>query len=188
MCAGEVTKGKHVGSRTVDAGDLIASLEGWTAIGAGRTELPTFRFPWEIRKKKFRDKALESFRGTQAMDATIGDLSITCSPKDSGKAIYLMCGPAREMNMDMVKSLSDYVKEIAPNAQIRGGDFPGEKHFIDVTLMLSHLSFVPKIKEYYEQATTYKEVHKGQLEQTHRKINALAELGKELPTLGQQNL
>jgi cell division GTPase FtsZ len=61
MCAGEVTKGKYVGSRTVDAGDIIATLEGWTAIGIGRTELPSFRFPWEIRKKHFREKALETF-------------------------------------------------------------------------------------------------------------------------------
>jgi cell division GTPase FtsZ len=185
MCAGEVTKGKHVGSRTVDAGDLMASLEGWTAIGIGRSELPSLRFPWELRKKKFREKALESFRGTQALDATVGDLSITCSPQDANKAIYLMCGPARELNMDMVKSISDYVKELAPNALIRGGDFPGEKHFIDVTLILSQLSFVPKIKEYYEQATVYAQEYQGQIEEVHKRIDTLAELGKELPTLGQ---
>jgi cell division GTPase FtsZ len=185
MCAGEVTKGKHVGSRTVDAGDLAASLEGWTAIGFGRTELPSFRFPWEIRKKHFREKALESFRGTQALDATVGDLSITCNPQDANKAMYLICGPAKEMNMDMMKSVSDYIKNLSPKATIRGGDFPGEKQSIDVTLILSQLSFVPKIKEYYEQATEYAQAHKGQLEEVYRKIDSLAELSKELPTLGQ---
>ena len=30
--AGEVTKHKFVGARTIDAGDLIATLEGWTAL------------------------------------------------------------------------------------------------------------------------------------------------------------
>jgi len=124
MCAGEVTSRKYVGARTVDAGDLIASFEGWTAIGIGRTELPAFRFPWEINKKRFRDKATESFRGTQALDAAITDLSIACSPADSAKAIYIMSGPAKEMNMDMVKTISDYMAELAPNALIRGGDFP----------------------------------------------------------------
>jgi len=183
LCAGEVTKHKYVGARTVDAGDLIASLEGWTAIGMGRTQLPAFRFPWEIRKKHFRDKAVESFRGSQALDATISDLSIGCNPQDAAKAVYIMCGPAREMNMDMVKSISDYISEIAPSAVLRGGDFPGEKHFVDVTLILSHLSFVSKIKEFYEQATQYGEEHKGQIEETQRRIAALAELGRELPTL-----
>jgi len=183
MCAGEVTKHKYVGARTIDAGDLIASLEGWTTIGIGRTELPTLRFPWELRKKHFREKAVESFRGSQALDATVSDLSITCSPKDAAKALYIMAGPAREMNMDMVKSISDYISEIAPNAVIRGGDFPGEKHFIDVTLILSQLSFVPKIKDLYETAVQYGQEHKGQIEETHKRIQALSDLGKELPTL-----
>ncbi len=183
MCAGEVTKGKHVGSRTVDAGDLAASLEGWTAIGIGRTALPPFRFPWEIRKKHFRDKALESFRGTQALDATLSDLSVTCNPKDAAKAMYVLSGPPKELNMDMVKSVSDYIKELAPTTVLRGGDFPAEKHFIDVTLILSQLSFVPKIKEYYEQATQYAQEHVGQLEETRKRIDALADLSKELPNL-----
>jgi len=183
MCAGEVTKRKYVGARTIDAGDLIACLEGWTTIGIGRTPLPAFRFPWEIRKKHFRDKAVESFRGSQALDATISDLSITCSPKDAANAVYIIAGPSSEMNMDMVKSISEYIKEIAPSAVIRGGDFPGEKHFIDVTLILSGLSFVPKIKEFYEKAVQYGHEHKEQIEETHKRIQALSELGRELPTL-----
>jgi len=183
MCAGEVTRAKYVGSRTVDGGDIIASLEGWTTIGLGRTELPSFRFPWEIRKKTFREKALESFRGTQALDATISDLSLTCDAKDAGKAIYIISGPEKELNMDMVKSVSEYIKELASNAVIRGGDFPGEKHFIDVTLILSQLSFVPRIKDFYEEATQYAKEHKVQLTQTKKMIESLAELGKDLPTL-----
>jgi len=183
MCAGEVTKRKYVGARTIDAGDLIASLNGWTAIGMGRTVLPAFRFPWEIGKKHFHDKALESFRGSQALDATLSDLSITCNPKDAARAMYIIAGPAREMNMDMVKSISDYIKEIAPNTLIRGGDFPSEKHFIDITLILSELSFVPKIKEFYEKATQYGQEHQGQIKETHKRIEALSEIGKELPTL-----
>ena len=183
MCAGEVTRAKYVGSRTIDGGDIIASLEGWTTFGLGRTELPSFRFPWEIRKKTFREKALESFRGTQALDATVSDLSLTCDPRDAGKALYIISGPEKELNMDMVRNISDYIKELAPNALIRGGDFPGEKHFIDVAVILSHLSFVPRIKDFYEQATRYAQEHKGQLEQTRKKIESLAEFGKDLPKL-----
>ena len=97
--------------------------------------------------------------------------------------MYIIAGPDREMNMDMVKSVSDYIKELAPTAIIRGGDFPGEKHFIDISLILSQLSFVPKIKEYYEQATVYAQEHQVQIVETKKRINALAELGKELPNL-----
>jgi cell division GTPase FtsZ len=183
MCAGEVTKHKFVGAITIDAGDLIDTLEGWTTIVIGRTPLPSLRFPWEIRKKNFREKALESFRGSQALDATLSDLSIACNPKDASRAMYIIAGPSKEMNMDMVKSISECIKEIAPTALIRGGDFPGEKHFIDVTLILSQISFVPKVKELYEKAVQYGQEHKIQLEETHKKIQSLSEVGKELPTL-----
>jgi cell division GTPase FtsZ len=184
MCAGEATRAKYVGSRTVDGGDIIASLEGWSTIGLGRTQLPSFRFPWEIRKRTFREKALESFRGTQALDATISDLSLTCDPKDAGKAIYIISGPEKELNMDMVKSVSEYIKELASSALIRGGDFPGEKRFIDITLILSQLAFVPRIKDFYEQATQYAREHEVQLKQTKKRIETLTELGKDLPILG----
>ena len=86
--------------------------------------------------------------------------------------------------MDMVKSISDYIKEIAPTALIRGGDFPGEKHFIDVTLILSQLSFVPKVKDFYEGAVKYGQEHKGEITEAKNKIDALADLAKELPSLG----
>jgi len=183
MCAGEVTKRKYVGARTVDAGDLIASFEGWTTIGIGRAELPAFRFPWEIVKSKFNDKAIESFRGSQALDAAISDMSIAVNARDAAKAIYIMSGPAKEMNMDMVKAVSDSIAELAPNALIRGGDFPGEKHFIDLTLILSQLSVVPRVAEIYEQATRYAEQHQGQIQETHSKIQRLTDIGRELPLL-----
>ena len=85
--------------------------------------------------------------------------------------------------MDMVKGVSDYISEIAPGAIVRGGDFPGERHFVDITLILSQLSFVPKIKEFYERATQYGEEHRDQIQETRNKIDALSDLGRELPTL-----
>lgn len=183
LCAGEVTKGRFVGSRTVDAGDVIASLEGWTTVGIGRTVLPGMRFPWEINKKKFRDKALESFRGTRAMDATVHELSIDCDPRDAGKALYIIAGPGREMNMDMVKNVSGYIRELSPSATIRGGDFPGEKHFIDVAVIFSQLSSVPRVKDLYEQATVYAAEYEGQLTETKQRIEEMSDMARDLPNL-----
>jgi len=183
MCAGEVTKMESVGARTVDAGDIFASLEGWTAFGLGRTDIPGLRFPWQTRKKSFREKALESLRGRQAMDATLIELSIDCNPQDAAKALYIIAGPSEEINLDMVKTLSGCLKELAPKAVIRGGDFPGEKHAIDITVVLSQLAFVPKIKDYYEKATEWARNHKGEIEETTKRIESLAKLAKDLPKL-----
>ncbi len=47
LCAGEEKKVKHIGAKTVDAGDIIQSLAGWTVIGYGSSQLPSFRwFPF----------------------------------------------------------------------------------------------------------------------------------------------
>src|SRR4030042_935178 len=82
LCAGEVTRFKHVGSKTMDAGDIIQSIEGWTALGVGRAGIPRgFRFPWESRKDTFGDKSSETLRAMQAMDAALSELSISCSPE-----------------------------------------------------------------------------------------------------------
>ena len=183
MCVGEVTKAGSVGTRTVDGGDVIASLKGWTAFGVGRTEMPAARAPWQPGKESFREKARESFRGTQALDATLSDLSVACDPRDAGRGLYLISGPAKQLNMDMVKSVSGYIKELAPSAVIRGGDFPGESRFIDITVILSELSFVSKVKEYYEKATSWAEQHKGQVQEIKRRVDSLAEVGKDLPIL-----
>jgi len=45
------------------------------------------------------------------------------------------------------------------------------------------LSYVPRIAEFYEQATQYAKEHEGQLKQTKQRIQSLSELGKDLPTL-----
>jgi len=122
-------------------------------------------------------------RGRQAMDATLIELSIDCNPQDAAKALYIIAGPSEEINLDMVKTLSGCLKELAPKAVIRGGDFPGEKHAIDITVVLSQLAFVPKIKDYYEKATEWARNHKGEIEETTKRIESLAKLAKDLPKL-----
>ena len=180
LCAGEETKRKHIGARTVDAGDIIQSLVGWTVIGYGKSALPFLKFSFG---RNFIKKSTETHRGIQAMDEAISELSVKCNPGDSGRALYLVSAPAKEMNMDLVKELGEYLRDMASEAVIRNGDYPREKGVIDVTLVLSELSTVEKIKGYYATAVEFIGAMKGREKEVERRLREIEEVSKDLPTL-----
>ncbi|MBA7688885.1 Tubulin-like protein CetZ [subsurface metagenome] len=181
LCAGEETKRRHIGARMVDAGDIIQSLVGWTVIGYGKSQLPTWKlFSWG---RNFRKKSIETHRGIQAMDEALSDLSVKCNPAESGRALYMVSAPHKEMNMDLVKDLGEYLRDMAPEAVIRNGDYPREKNVIDVTLILSELGAVEKIKGYYETATQFIHASKGREKQAEGKLKEIEEASKDIPSL-----
>lgn len=148
LCAGEETKRKHIGARVVDAGDIIQTLGGWTTIGYGKSSLGLWMNPLE-RKRNFRKKGAETHVALQAMDEALCELSVDIRPADVGSAVYVLSAPAKEMSMDAIKETGDYLKQVAPSAQIRGGDYPREKGELSITMVLSQICDVDRVKEYY---------------------------------------
>jgi len=151
LCAGEETKSRFVGSKTLDAGDIIQTLTGWTVIGGGMSRLER-RLPFCGPKRDFRDKMIETSRASHAMDQAIGELSMTIDPSDVGRALYLLTAPAKEMSMDILKQLGDNLKSLAPNSLIRSGDYPRDSRQVDVTLIMSEIGSVRKITDYFTKA------------------------------------
>jgi cell division GTPase FtsZ len=151
LCAGEETGQKYIGAKTLDAGDIIQTLAGWTVIGQGKSAIPRriFSGGW---KRDFRDRMAETRKGAHAMDEALGELSLTCDPKDARRALYLVTAPPKEMNMEIIKELGDNLKSIAPNALIRSGDYPRQKGSLEVTVILSELIAVRKITNYFTKA------------------------------------
>ena len=182
LCAGEEKKAKHIGAKTLDAGDIIQTLLGWTVIGYGKSQLKLIKLPFE-RMRSFRAKSAETHKGIQAMDEAISELSIRCDPKDAGRALYLVSAPAKEVNMDMVKELGDWLKELAPNAIIRNGDYPREKGCLDITLILSELSDVAKVRAYYNESTKLIPVIKRRQKEVEVKLQGIEEAAKDIPSL-----
>ncbi len=182
LCAGEEKKAKFVGSRVLDAGDIIQTLVGWTTIGYGKSPLPLLRLPFE-RTRDFRKKSIETHKGIMAMDEAISELSIRCKPMDAGRALYLISAPAREMNMDLVKELGDYLKDIASEAIIRNGDYPRGGGSLDVTVILSELSDVEKIKTCYSRAAEFIRDLKSRQVDIESKQREFEEASKNIPTL-----
>jgi cell division GTPase FtsZ len=182
LCAGEEKKSKYIGAKLLDAGDIIQTVVGWTVIGYGKTSAPMFKIPVELRKD-FRKKGEEIQKGIQAMDEAISELSLKCNPADSRRALYLVSGPAKEMNMDMVKEIGDYMRDIAPEAIIRNGDYPRERGVVDVTVLLSELSDVEKVRDYYLKSTDLIPAFKKRQEETEDRLRALEEVSKDIPSL-----
>lgn len=181
LCAGEEKKAKYIASKVLDAGDIIQTLVGWTVIGYGKSEIPLFRFPRE--RGDFRKKSGETMKGIQSMDEAISELSLKCNPIDSKRALYLISAPAKEMNMDMVKALGDYMRDIAPEALIRNGDYPRERGMLDVTVVLSELSDVEKVRYYYTRSTSLIPEFKKRQEDTEVKLRAIEDASREIPSL-----
>ena len=181
LCAGEEKKAKHIGARMLDAGDILQTLSGWTAIGYGQSPLPLIRLPF-ARTQNFRKKSTETHKGIQAMDGAISNLSVQCNPKDAERALYLLSAPAKEMNMDLVKELGSYLKEIAPNAIIRNGDYPRERGLMDVTVILSELSDAEKVRDYYTKSTSFIQQIKGKQHEVKSKLRKIDEAAKDIPS------
>ncbi len=182
LCAGEETTSKYIGSRVLDAGDIIQTLAGWTVIGYGDVRLPRIRLPGED-KFHFRAKVAETQKGVQAMDKAIGELSLRCNTTDARRALYLLTAPPEEMSMDLIKELSASLRNIATEAIMRSGDYPRGKGSLDVTVILSDLVNSRKVMEYFTKTINYISLTKqrrGGIEYEHRGIE---EAFKDIPTI-----
>ena len=178
LCAGEEKKPQYIGSRILDGGDIIQTLAGWTVIGYSKSQKARIKNPFD-----FRDKMTESQRGAQVMDNALSELSLQCNPKDAGRGLYLLSASPKEMDMNLVRDLGTHLKRIAPEAIIRTGDYPRGDGAIHVTVILSELSGVNKIVNYFTQTielvTALKKKRQG-IEVEHRD---LGEAFKDIPSL-----
>jgi cell division GTPase FtsZ len=182
LCAGEEKKPKHIGAKMLDAGDIIQTLVGWTVIGYGKSQLPLIRLPFE-RTPNFRKKSTETHKGIHAMDEALSELSLRCNPKDAGRALYLLSAPAKEMNMDLIKELGDYLRDIAPEAVIRNGDYPRERGVLDVAVILSELNTVDKVTDYYNKSAGFLSTVKERQEEVKGKLREIEDASRDIPSL-----
>ncbi len=182
LCAGEETDSRYIGSRLLDGGDIIETLSGWTAIGYGEVKAPKIRLPGEA-KLHFRDRMTRTQKASRAMDDAIGQLSLRCNPGDARRALYLLTAPAKEMNLDMINQLSATLKNIAPEAIIRTGDYPRAKGSLAVTVVLSDLVDSRKVVEYFSRTIDHIYLAKRRRGKTEYDLEGIAEGFKDIPSL-----
>lgn len=182
LCVGENLKVKNRGSKPVDAGDIIATLDGWTAVGYGKALLPLITLPQD-ESRDFLRRDIRNEQGVHAMNEALAELSFACKPTEAYKALYLVSAPVKEISMDLTQSLGDYMHTAAPNAQVRGGDYPREKGLLDVSIILSNFGEADRIRYFYEKSTALlKEREVREKEKAKRPV-ATEEAGKDVPSL-----
>ena len=182
LCAGEEQKAKNIGVRLLDAGDIGNTLSGWSVLGYGTSELHKIRIPF-VHSHNYKKKSTETSKAIQAMDQAITNLSLKCNPADSSGALYLLSAPGMEMNVDMVKELGDYLSEFAPNAVIRYGDYPRSTSQLKVTVILSQLQDVEKIRQYYERMVGLTEEEIERRETTNTQLKKLLDAAASVPSI-----
>ncbi|MCL2149885.1 MAG: tubulin/FtsZ family protein [Dehalococcoidia bacterium] len=178
LSAGEEVNPKFIGSKVLDAGDIIQTLSGWSVIGYGRARVPHFM------AEHFRDKSSQTQRGVQAMDEALADLSVKANPTEAKKALYLLTAPPGEMNMDLINDLSQTLKTMATEAVIRSGDYPrGQNSIIEVTVILSELVNSRKVMDYFGRAIEY--INRARHRQSGVQYDqiGMAEAFKDIPSL-----
>jgi len=182
LSAGEEKKGKFVGARLLDAGDIIQSIAGWTVIGHGQAQLPSMRIPFQS-SDNFRKKSTEVYRGIEAMDAALSELSFRCDPADASRGLYLVSGPSKEINLSSVGEIGEYLKSLAPEAIIRNGDYPREKATLSVSVILSELRKVDKIRDYYAETTRIVSQRKKRQTLIDSQLRDIQQASKDVPSL-----
>ncbi|MFH0913789.1 MAG: tubulin/FtsZ family protein [Chloroflexota bacterium] len=185
LCAGEEKKPGYIGSRTLDAGDIMQTLAGWTVIGYGNVPQHT-GWGWLpfTGGADFRKKAAESQKEIQVLNYALEELSLKCNPRDANRALYLLCAPPDKMNMNLIREMGTALKNIAPDAIIRSGDYPRSRSSLEVAIILSELASVSKVTDYFNKVILYlgarkkkrgKEVEYQRLEDAFGDIPSLLE-------------
>lgn len=181
LCAGEEKKPERIGSKVLDAGDIIQTLSGWTSIGHGIERIPLFKL-FENNTNDFREKATQAQEEIRAMHTALDSLSLRCNPTDARRALYLLSAPHDKMNMNLIEDLGNTLKDIAQDAVIRSGDYPIDKHHLEVTVILSELRNVARITDLFTKVIFYISNRKP-----HRRIGVeelqLKDAFKDIPTL-----
>jgi len=187
FCAGEEKNPNRVGAKTIDAGDIIASLNGLTAIGVGEMPLSVWKtFPKVFNKRgDFQDGLKDDTTVTSALKKAINRLSVDCELSDATKICYAICAPKDMVTPGVDTEIRRQLANWAPKAEVRGGDYPaqGRNRTSTVTLIISGLIKVKRVEKIYERAHELYKIQKDIIEERKRAAQKLDELAKGLPSL-----
>jgi len=181
LCAGEEEKSKYIGTSMADFGNIRQTLTGWSAIGCGQSPLPSRGLFGQWRS--FRSKAAERQAGIPAVEAALSRLAVDCRPGDAEKALYLVLAPAAEMRPELFQELGGFLKGAAPVAVIRSCDYPRGRGELGVTLLLSGLTSIERIKGYYDLIGGLVRRLKKRQEEAAKKARAMEAAARKLPSL-----
>lgn len=124
--AGEVS-GNKVGIKVVDASDIIATWSSLAYIGYSEIKARTLKDKIFFFRRRTSVNELDPVLAcvTVVKNAASMRLSGRCNVKSAKKALMLLAGPPKEINMEGFSQAKGWLQEyIGDTAEIRGGDYP----------------------------------------------------------------
>jgi len=179
FCAGEEKGSKYIGSKVMDAGDIMNSLVGVSVIGRGEITLPTFRF----RKETLDAGIQRALSISMALTQAIGNLTMDINLKDARKVLALLCAPKDFITQPALQEIYARLLEEAPQAEIRIGDYPRRKRGISLTLIASEMVRIPRVEKLYSNALTVLKSQKVTKVETRELIKERKAKAKGIPEL-----
>lgn len=180
FCAGEEQKGKHVGSKVIDAGDIRQTLANICTIGRGEVPISTF---YPFKKDHYREAAKQSIGAVGALGLAQNNLSLNVNIEDSRRILVIISGPRDISTLSVMGELSNVLQESSPNSIVRIGDYPRNSKEIAVTLILAQMMAVPKIDELFKRAEYLLNRRQELEKETAQKLQTLYQKGSNVPTL-----
>lgn len=181
LCAGEEKASKFIGTKTLDAGDIMETMTGWTVIGQGKAPPP--KSSLFGNKRHFETQGVRVNRVIRALEQALSELSVGCEPAQASAALCLLSGPTKELRLELVKELSSYMRTLAPEAVLRNGDYPERRASLCVHLILSGLKSIERVRGYYARAAKLVSQHSRRHDESESRLGDMEELAKDLPSL-----
>jgi cell division GTPase FtsZ len=181
LSAGEEEKSQYLGASVADFGNIRETLAGWSAIGCGRAPLPSGGLFGHWRS--FRSKAADRHAVIQAVEEAISQLPVDCQPANAARALYLALAPTAAMKPELFQELGGFLKKVAPGATIRSCDYPRGRGEVNVTVLLSGLTSIERIKGYYDIVGGLVRKVKKRQEEAIKKAREMEAAAKKIPSL-----
>ncbi|WP_309492811.1 tubulin/FtsZ family protein [Candidatus Hecatella orcuttiae] len=144
--AGEVKTPAMVGSKVVDASDILNSLKGFTVFGY--SEASARRGFLAFKKKGKFDQLNPKDKCRSVLQDAVTRLSTDCVLGSAEKALLMLAGPPSELSKDGFDEAVRWYEANLKGAEVRGGDFPLPKSDkVMGIVFLSGIYDIPRIRE-----------------------------------------
>lgn len=179
-CAGEEHNQKYIGSKVIDAGDIIQSLSGVTTIGRGGIELGFF---YKFHKDNFSEGTKERNSAAGALRQAENNLGLAIDLSDVRRFLALVSAPRDVLSVTILDEIAGYLQQKSPKAVVRIGDYPRRDREVSVTIVASELARVAKVESMNLLAQELFAKEKEIEQETREEVNKMMDTAKNLPSL-----
>ncbi len=179
--AGEVTDPKTVGTKVLDASDIVNTLTGFTVIGYTEEKVPRRFF---LSSEPTSIEQLDSVTRTYTVVVNAaGKLTTPCRAETAKKAFMLLCGPPAHMNRDGLERARKWLEDLIDGAEVRAGDYPvGGDKLIGI-VAFSGVTDIPRVKMIMKMGIEVKKELEDLRKFEESEEIDIIKLGSQLPRL-----